>query len=355
MEKLMDIIQDYENLPKLFPGKMKCIVLDKNDKETVTHETIYVSKFHIELNTKSSHKKISSNTLETKIILGPLKGSQIQIKFKQINQGTQITVNAALKLSLKYKILGSFIKKRYKILTTGFLHQVNDLALVTEGKSWKESLICNGDAILVSHKGAFIKLYGWWLCTLSSCFINDDYRFLPVKGKIVIDIGANVGDSTIYFAINGAQKVIALEPFPIMFTWAQKNVEENNLKNVILLQAGCSSNVDTMIIDPEISNVGAILKETKRGVTVPLTTLENILVNHDIESAVLKMNCEGCEYDVILSSPQSVIKKFSHILIAFHNGYHDLERRLLESNFTITIIDHPQYKEQGWIIATRNT
>ncbi|MGI0050471.1 MAG: FkbM family methyltransferase, partial [Nitrososphaeraceae archaeon] len=194
----------------------------------------------------------------------------------------------------------------------------------------------------------------WWLCTLSSCFINDDYRFLPVKGKTVIDIGANVGDSTIYFAINGAQKVIALEPFPTMFTWAQKNVEENNLKNVILLQAGCSSNVDTMIIDPEISNVGAILKETKRGVTIPLTTLENILVNHDIEFAVLKMNCEGCEYDVILSSPQSVIKKFSHILIAFHNGHHDLKRRLLESNFTITIIDHPQYKEQGWIIASKS-
>src|SRR5215212_7819392 len=35
-------------------------------------------------------------------------------------------------------------------------------------------------------------------------FINNQYEYLPVKDKVVIDIGANIGDSPIYFILRGA-------------------------------------------------------------------------------------------------------------------------------------------------------
>ena len=41
-----------------------------------------------------------------------------------------------------------------------------------------------------------------------------DYNFLmPIKGNTVIDIGANIADSSAWFAVNGASKVIAFEPY----------------------------------------------------------------------------------------------------------------------------------------------
>jgi FkbM family methyltransferase len=40
---------------------------------------------------------------------------------------------------------------------------------------------------------------------------------LGVEGRVVVDVGAFVGDSTIYFALKGADRVITVEPYPGAF------------------------------------------------------------------------------------------------------------------------------------------
>jgi FkbM family methyltransferase len=51
------------------------------------------------------------------------------------------------------------------------------------------------------------------------------------------------------------------------------------------------------------------LYEFKEGIRIPLLTLEQIIRENQIEpGAFLKMDCEGCEYDVILSTPSDVLK-----------------------------------------------
>ena len=47
----------------------------------------------------------------------------------------------------------------------------------------------------------------------TTVFLYEEYQTLPVKDRIVIDIGGSIGDTAIYFALKGAKKVIALEPF----------------------------------------------------------------------------------------------------------------------------------------------
>jgi predicted RNA methylase len=71
-----------------------------------------------------------------------------------------------------------------------------------------------------------LKLYG---CInngdIFDIFLQDTYRFLSIftrRGKIVIDIGVNIADSSIYFALKGADKVIAIEPFPRNYEMAKK-------------------------------------------------------------------------------------------------------------------------------------
>jgi hypothetical protein len=90
-----------------------------------------------------------------------------------------------------------------------------------------------------------------------SIFLNDSYSFLPVKGKTVIDIGANICDSSIYFALCGARKVIAVEPLPRNFEIGKKNIELNNLvKQITLLMGGCNGRQGSTAVDRSHQGIG---------------------------------------------------------------------------------------------------
>lgn len=171
-------------------------------------------------------------------------------------------------------------------------------------------------------------------------FLENDYGRLPVKDKTVIDIGANIGDTPIYFAMNGAKEIVGLEPYPKNFKIANKNILLNNFSDkTILLLAGCAAKSGNITINPEEnSNIESILKEHSHGIKIPLLTLEQIFQDYNVASqSILKMDCEGCEYDIIKSTPEKILKKFSHIQIEYHSGYFDLEKKLENCGFNVTI------------------
>jgi FkbM family methyltransferase len=188
-----------------------------------------------------------------------------------------------------------------------------------------------------------IKLYGAISNgEVADIFMNNIYQYLPVKGNIVIDIGANIGDSSIYFALCGASKVIGIEPFPKNYGIAKKNIELNNLSNKItILLAACGSSSDYITVDPDLQGKAESATAFKQGVKVPLLTLENILNENNISSSdttlVLKMDCEGCEYDAILSSSASTLRRFSYIQIEYHFGYKNLKEKLEKCGFSVSV------------------
>ena len=57
------------------------------------------------------------------------------------------------------------------------------------------------------------------------------------------------------------------------------------------------------------------------------------------ENLVLKMDCEGCEYESILKCPDSVLKRFQRICIEYHYGYQNLKARLEECGFETSMTD----------------
>jgi len=60
-----------------------------------------------------------------------------------------------------------------------------------------------------------------------------NYEGIDVDGKVVIDVGAFVGDTAIYFALKGAKGIIAIEPLPANYEELLDNVNLNGMRNKI--------------------------------------------------------------------------------------------------------------------------
>ncbi len=91
-----------------------------------------------------------------------------------------------------------------------------------------------------------------------------------------------------------------------------------------------------MTIDTGYKNVGASdLKASKKGKQILIKNLETICREYKINNAVLKMDCEGCEYATILDTSNETLNKFDQIIIEYHYGYLDIEKKLKEAGFKI--------------------
>lgn len=200
---------------------------------------------------------------------------------------------------------------------------------------------------------------------LAGVFVHEEYSALNVNGQSVIDIGANIGDSAIYFAAKGAKHVYAFEPFPSTFECAKNNVEINDLREKItIINAGLSDADADMIIDPTFRNTPMHeMASFQSGISVPVLSLKTLMANYGITDAVLKMDCEGFEYPSILSSSPELLQRFKRMQIEYHYGPDKLVDKLRKSGFAVSFtrerssfnkhVSRP-HMSVGYIFATRN-
>jgi|LUMJ01.1.fsa_nt_gb FkbM family methyltransferase len=170
--------------------------------------------------------------------------------------------------------------------------------------------------------------------------INDSYT-IPIKGKVVVDIGSFIGDSAIFFSIKGAKQIFSYEPMPRNYEIARKNIERNNLSHLIELHNVACGDIEREILVKEevkATHQATINSSNRSGTKIPMITLANIVKKIDGDENILKLNCEGCEYQVILKSSTSTLRRFEFMMIEYHYGYKNLEKKLIQDGFDVTII-----------------
>lgn len=144
-------------------------------------------------------------------------------------------------------------------------------------------------------------------------YSGDDWDNVNVLNRHVIDIGANVADSTLQFARNGA-KVIAFEPVKHLYKLGVKNIELNDdLKdNIVFVNKAVGCKRGTLSID--LNSVQNYINDGD-SYQIDVITIDDILNDYNFPADVLKMDCEGCEFEVILNKDLTM---FNDIIFEHH-------------------------------------
>lgn len=150
--------------------------------------------------------------------------------------------------------------------------------------------------------------YGFKLKLLNGIysFIIDEIYLMKVYGdkslndRIVIDIGASIGDTAIYFVMNNAKKVYTFEPDKERFKLLIENIRLNNLEEKIFAY----------------------------NIAIDSRKLERFIKDNNLSNIFLKIDCEGCEYDLLLNSTNDVFDRIDDIVLEYHNSPKPLIDRL---------------------------
>lgn len=152
-------------------------------------------------------------------------------------------------------------------------------------------------------------------------FVQQIYRPRLAKSRdevrLVVDVGANVGYSVIYFArMFPKAKIIAIEPSLTNVKALTRNVELNGLQDRVSIQNVAAGTSDGTIY---LVDRGAVSFTTAdadaRGVKVSVADILKQLAGERID--VLKIDCEGAEYPIIMDDRFAALRA-AILLLEWH-------------------------------------
>ena len=163
-----------------------------------------------------------------------------------------------------------------------------------------------------------IKIYNPTIYPLNEIFMEyfvDYYNDFDIdyKDRIIIDIGANSGDTALYFASKGAT-VYGFEPVREYYEMALKNFDLNPdlSKNIKIFNYGVSYKKGKINIDAMDSTSRYVSEGDSYSVDIiPINDIMN-----QVTPDLLKMDCEGCEFEIIENCDLS---KFNEIIFEQHS------------------------------------
>lgn len=170
------------------------------------------------------------------------------------------------------------------------------------------------------------------------------------EGKVVLDIGMSNADSSIFFVKNGAELVIGIEPFPASFDLAEQNISLNHLaKKVIPVNAALASFSDSKSLfvsstQPNFSSLQPLpgaksLVKFDSSTPVRTITIPDLKLRYKLEKIdVLKLDCEGCEYDIL--GQNLVVDDISEIFVEFHGEGSPIRNFLSDNGYAIKQIEN---------------
>jgi FkbM family methyltransferase len=161
------------------------------------------------------------------------------------------------------------------------------------------------------------------LVTAWIIFFREEYRVDP-KAKFIVDAGANIGAFSLYAALQARDAhLLALEPFPRTAARLRGTIETNGLASRVSMREWALSGADgrKRMSDGEgpSQSRGIVDDDAASGFAVEGVSLETLFEREKIDRVdLLKMDIEGAEHDVLLSTPKAVLRRIAALALEYH-------------------------------------
>ena len=168
-----------------------------------------------------------------------------------------------------------------------------------------------------------------------SCFVADDGLTQMPRSRsncshvafrtsdfLAPDTISNLSASTARFASRRAYAFCLAEPSSSSAAVLVENLRLNQIKNVVLERAGVGSDFDRLELDTSGDPLrmgtreSGTLASSERVDVVPLSS---VLERAGGSIDLLKLDCEGAEYDILMKAPAEVLKLITRIVLEYHD------------------------------------
>ena len=176
----------------------------------------------------------------------------------------------------------------------------------------------------------------------------------------VIDIGAHIGlFSLLVSQLCKTGKILSFEPVSENFDLLVSNLKLNHIKNILPFNMAVSKNsgrLDLFLNNDQSAH--SIFSKSSESISAESTSLQKIFDENKISSCkLLKLDCEGAEYQIIDSLPSEYLDKIQNIVMEYHLA--DTKPELVKSlilkikNAGFKIKTRPHHNDMGFLIARK--
>ena len=160
-----------------------------------------------------------------------------------------------------------------------------------------------------------------FLHSLKEIFADEVYRFdTPTPAPFIIDAGANIGLSVLYFKrLHPRSRIIAFEPDPTIFEVLNKNVASSQLDQVDTRQAAVWTEDGELRFFSEGSLAGSSevdLRAQGLATMVRAERLKPLLQNEKVD--FLKIDIEGAE-NAVMFDIEDELDNVEHLFFEYHS------------------------------------
>lgn len=178
---------------------------------------------------------------------------------------------------------------------------------------------------------------------------------------IIFDVGAHIGLFSLYasqFCKKGM--IFCFEPIKENYDLLQSNLQLNNLKNVVPYNVAVSNKISAVTIFLNKDESGhSMYSPTSKSIQVESITLQKIFYDNNISKCdLLKLDCEGAEYDIVDTLSIHDINKINKMIIEYH--FADSKPELLENlvkkleSISYKISKKVLFPDIGFLYVTKN-
>jgi FkbM family methyltransferase len=202
--------------------------------------------------------------------------------------------------------------------------------------------------------------------TIGVIFLRKDYGEIR-DHSVVIDVGANIGVFSVYAAATSAHTMVyAYEPIPKNFDTLLYNRKLNSLEERIVPFAcgiaGARGKHTFYFADYNTGHTLFPSRKGEYGIEIECIRLQDVFDENGIGIChLLKMDCEGAEFESLYSTPDEYFQRIEEIRLEYHcdlagfspnNCPADLVGFLESKSFRVTRLV-PELNGRGMLWAKR--